>query len=315
MNLSVVIQGSISHRTKCVIQNWRRAVPECEIILSTWNHDITLAREVDLYVVSKDPGVFPVRYGSETLRNENTNRQIVSTRAGLDHATRKYCIKWRTDFDFNHNLMKVFLMRYFPLVENSNEKKIVVFGINTSNPYAGSKIVGQLSDWMYFGKRELLLNLISQSPIPINSKNTEIPKKILETKSFPIARFSAEQWMLREGLAAEYKISLNSFDDSTAKSPFLSVIGKNFLIVNPNIVGLRTEKYDYLVYFKIVYLRQYLGFRLATISQFESILLGNSILRFLGITSLIIKGLVFNCYKFLIDTCQKKNFLDKRKGK
>ncbi len=299
-NLTIVLQGALSPRTANIIANWRATAKGCEIVLSSWVHDPELSTLVDTYVVSSDPGAFPVMHKGDILRTENTNRQIVSSVAGLRRATREISIKWRTDFDFCSNLMKKFLSHYFPMILEKEAKKLVVFSINSTNPFAGVELVAQLSDWMYFGRTDLLLDLLPATPIPVISENLQVPPKVIAERMFPIARFSAEQWMLREGLARVYGLELKRFDDTNAIAPYLQLVGKSILIINPKAVGLNTAKYDYLFEPRLSTLREFIGFRLSTISQFDSMLLGTGLLRTFAVGLLRCKALVFNLYKFVM---------------
>jgi hypothetical protein len=299
-NLTIVLQGALSHRTANIIANWRASAKGCEIVLSSWVHDPELSTLVDAYVVSSDPGAFPVMHKGEILRSENTNRQIVSSVAGLRSATRGIAIKWRTDFDFCSILMSKFLSHYFPMISVSDEKKLVVFSINSTNPYVGVGLVAQLSDWMYFGRTDLLLDLLPARPIPLIPENLEVPPRAIAERVFPIARFSAEQWMLREGFARVYGVKIDYFDDKNAVAPYLRLVGKSILIVSPTAVGLVTEKYDYLFEPRLSTLREFAGFRLSTISQFDSMLLGAVLLRPFAVGILRCKALLFDLYKFVM---------------
>jgi len=299
-NLTVILQGALSPRTADIISNWRASAKGCEIVLSSWAKDPELAKLVDKYLINSDPGVFPVMHKGEILRAENINRQIVSSVAGLRSTTRRISIKWRTDFDFCSTLMSKFLSHYFPLISESEEKKLIVFSINSINPFSGAGMVAHLSDWMYFGRTDLLLSLLPTAPIPAILENFEVPSRVIAEKMFPIARFSVEQWMLRDGFARVYGLKINTFDDTNAIAPYLQLIGKKILIINPRVVGLATVKYDYLFNPQLRTLREFIGFRLSTISQFDSILLGIVILRPFAVGILKCKGWIFNFYKFVI---------------
>ena len=296
-NLTVVLQGALTPMTECTIKQWRACAEGCEIVLSTWSYNSELEALVDVYVVSPDPGVFPVIYNGETLRTENTNRQIVSSIAGIRNANREVSIKWRTDFEFCSNKMRNFLSHYLPLVSSKHYDKLVVFSINSCNPFAGLGLVAQISDWMYFGRTCLLLDLLPSMPIPLIPENLEVPHKVIVERAFPIARFSAEQWMLREGLARVYGLDIKYFDDSSAIFSYLNLVGNKILFKNPSIVGLVTHKYDYTFQPRFSTLRAFIGFQLSTISESDSTLLGIEPLRYFAILLLKTKGLLFNLLK------------------
>lgn len=96
-DISVVVQGAISQEItpKC-LRSIREQLPNCEIILSTWQGADITNLEYDKIILNKDPGA---RYFDVAGRiYNNCNRQLLSTQAGLDAASRKYILKFRTDF-------------------------------------------------------------------------------------------------------------------------------------------------------------------------------------------------------------------------
>jgi len=99
--ISVIIQGAIGAEIKDCVRSVRQVLPESEIILSTWEgSQIPDGLTVDVCVFSSDPGARPAVRGGKLLNN--TNRQLVSTMAGLLRASRPYSLKLRTDFEVNH---------------------------------------------------------------------------------------------------------------------------------------------------------------------------------------------------------------------
>ena len=95
--ISVVIQGPLlagqaEGAARCV-QSLQRVLPGAELILSSWQGEDASAFAPPVRVVlSPDPGAF-----ATTERPYNLNRMLVSTQAGLKAATRRYCLKLRTD--------------------------------------------------------------------------------------------------------------------------------------------------------------------------------------------------------------------------
>jgi len=97
-DISVVLQGPIYKSTteKC-LASLRKHLPECEIILSTWDNSDIENLDYDIVVLSQDPGSTRMLINNDKLKY-NINRQIISTQAGLAKVTRKYVLKFRTDF-------------------------------------------------------------------------------------------------------------------------------------------------------------------------------------------------------------------------
>lgn len=101
------------------IKKVRVIYPRSEIILSTWSLGLDeekritqKLKEIDVKVIfNKDPGPLIFRDGSYKWVT-NINRMIVSTKNGVEAASRAYVAKLRTDsFFINDNLKSFFLKR------------------------------------------------------------------------------------------------------------------------------------------------------------------------------------------------------------
>ena len=91
--ISVVVQGAISGKstdpehyqiTKKVLQSIRKYLPGAEIILSTWKGSDVKGLDYDQLVESDDPGAVLLGEYNGVKAFNNLNRQIVSSKAGLD---------------------------------------------------------------------------------------------------------------------------------------------------------------------------------------------------------------------------------------
>ena len=98
-DLSVVVQGPATASLSQVVDSVRRHLPRAELIVSTWQDGDVDGLDVDDLVLSEDPGSVP--YLDERRRPGprmmNTNRMLVSTKAGLARATREFTVKLRND--------------------------------------------------------------------------------------------------------------------------------------------------------------------------------------------------------------------------
>jgi hypothetical protein len=97
-DISVVIQGPLLlDRTEGVarcLESVHAVLPGAEVIVSTWEgEDVGSIRAPARLVQSRDPGSFAVRAGHPY----NLNRLQRSTLAGLQFASRQYCLKLRSD--------------------------------------------------------------------------------------------------------------------------------------------------------------------------------------------------------------------------
>jgi hypothetical protein len=112
-DITFVLQGSISnglgnHDVSRSIASIRKHFSGSVIILSTWESEPTDNLDVDVLVVSKDPGSYPLFQSNEAVRN-NVNRQIVSSSEGLRRVQTKFAVKMRTDLYFDSSALLSYL--------------------------------------------------------------------------------------------------------------------------------------------------------------------------------------------------------------
>ena len=90
--ISVVVQGAVDKELtpKCLL-SIRKYLPEAEIILSTWEGTDVSGLSYDKVLLNKDPGAFP--YLRNSLKSNNLNRYLVSSRNGIQKASKKYILK------------------------------------------------------------------------------------------------------------------------------------------------------------------------------------------------------------------------------
>ena len=94
-NISFVVQGQIQPETYTFLQALRRNFPEAELVLSTWRgkYDPCFRRITDKMIYCKDPGAVVCSYYREVAQWNNLNRQLVTTMAGLNAASRPFVAK------------------------------------------------------------------------------------------------------------------------------------------------------------------------------------------------------------------------------
>lgn len=113
-NISFVVQGQIQPETYTFLQALRRNFPEAELVLSTWRgkYDPCFRRITDKMIYCKDPGAVVCSYYREVAQWNNLNRQLVTTMAGLNAASRPFVAKVRTDFTLENSTLLSFWNRY-----------------------------------------------------------------------------------------------------------------------------------------------------------------------------------------------------------
>lgn len=103
-DISIVLQGPVyKDITNKVAARMREIFPEAEIILSTWEGSDVENIICDTLVLNKDPGGTPLFLDKSQTKTNNVDRMIVSSKNGIKRATRKYCLRWRTDLLLKNN--------------------------------------------------------------------------------------------------------------------------------------------------------------------------------------------------------------------
>lgn len=168
-DVSVVVQGPVvggpeeppelRYTVRC-LRSVRQAMPDAEIILSTWRGSDLSDLDADRVVVSDDPG--PTAPRDPTHVANNVNRQVVTTRAGLEQATRAVAIKLRSDMLMEHD-GALRLFRGWPDRGEQFrilQERILVPTFYTFNPrrvYA--RFPYMVSDWYQVGLRDDLVEV------------------------------------------------------------------------------------------------------------------------------------------------------------
>ena len=175
-DISVVIQGAIDNEnTRLCIASVRKYLKGSEIILSTWEGSNTDGYNADIVVLNKDPG------GIKDLRTKftnNLNRQLVSTSNGVKKASRKFCLKLRSDLILQSNAF----LQYFFKFEDRNEnysvfKNRVIFLSLFFKKYMGEidNIIMptpyHISDWLAFGYTDDV-RMLFDIPLAIEPENS-----------------------------------------------------------------------------------------------------------------------------------------------
>ena len=111
-DISVVIQGPYHPEwTPQTLASVRRILPESEVILSCWRSDAVPAAGalVDVILLNDDPGALDYAHLERdhprfafVAKGANLNRQLVSTRSGLEVASRRFSLKLRSDALLDH---------------------------------------------------------------------------------------------------------------------------------------------------------------------------------------------------------------------
>lgn len=249
--ISIVIQGAVGAELTDCIRSARQNLPEAEIILSTWKdslipHDLP----INACVFSTDPGAKPAVKGGKLLNN--TNRQLVSTMAGLRRASRPYTLKLRTDFRVDH----AGFISGFTTTDIRDEsytlfkQKIVIPNYATRFPESGTASYPfHPSDLSLFGLTEDIIKLFDVPQVDGTDWDwaLEHEHEIPWDRNIPIflPRYAPEQHFFVKSLQKNgHRISLTHYHDTNGNVAELSrrYMANNFVILNIQNFGISTSK-------------------------------------------------------------------------
>lgn len=238
--LSVVVQGPVYGRptdppskryTMRCLESVRRALPHAELILSTWRGTDVAGLPADVVVLNDDPG--PVAPRDPRGVSNNVNRQVVTTRAGLERASRPLAMKLRSDIELaDGRALKLFggWPARAERVRVLRERILVptYYSFNPGRIYA--RFPYTVSDWCHVGLLEDLADLWA-TPHWDTSFEWLLGRRVVAVEQF--------LWMSL----------LNRHDeDATFERPDLIAhselsIANNVVLLEPTDLGLRFLKF------------------------------------------------------------------------
>ncbi len=187
-NISFVIQGELKPEIyPQITKNIRRFFPGAEIVLATYVGTSINGFDYDKVALIEDPGAYP--YNSQPkAKPNNVNRQIQTTLAGLNIATRKYVFKMRSDFILNgRDFLSYF--NQFPKSDpkyNVFDNKILAAVFFARDPRVKDHpLPFHPSDIAFFGLRSDLLNLFDIPLMPKEEATYYKHKKNLYCRYVP----------------------------------------------------------------------------------------------------------------------------------
>ncbi len=222
-DVSFVLQGPIERggrgSTAAACASIRASFPGAEIVVSTWEGSDTSGLDHDTLVISSDPGGF----GGHPF-NANTNRQIVSSLAGVQGASRPLVVKVRSDIQF---LSGALLTHWRRWEERSDElrlfeHRVLVPNVFTRRPTHLSPYPLHPSDWCYFGTREDLELLFDVPHMRARDSRTTVSSDALRDLWYTageVPTYTPEQWIFTQALKkADSRTTLRHVFDLSPKS-------------------------------------------------------------------------------------------------
>lgn len=262
VDISVVVQGPIvgsptdpldKRLTYQCLESVRKYLPGSEIILSTWKGSNTNGLSYDILVENEDPGATICHYRLKLYNN--INRQIVSTKSGLQQAAKKFAMKIRSDMILKGNGF----LKYFGLYKKRADEwkilqeRVLVCTIFSKNPKRIFPFPFHPSDWFFFGLRDDVLSIWD---VPF-AREPEI-SKWFENKPRPVPdlfphflnRYFPEQYLWITFLRKYGSIDFDYIWDLSKNSVELSekTITNNLVLLEPHQLQIKFLKYKIKFY-------------------------------------------------------------------
>lgn len=278
-DISVVVQGALDNKLihKC-LKSLKKYLPNAQIILSTWeNSNVSgLEQYCDKILLNKDPGAYTFdTFGTKN----NSNRQLVSTKAGLELCNRKYILKLRSDLVLkNDNILKI-----EDNFKRSEKFKTFKNRILANNIYSFKFLQQedkkqfypfQISDWWFFGLSEDIKTLFD---IPLQ-KEPEFSHYFIRNKK-PKDKFIYYKhinWKMTTEQYIHYECAKKHFPEiqfeNLADYNPVNIEQSNYYIVNNYLIidskhsGIFINKKDY----RGINLIKYNGYSFESIYYFEN---------------------------------------------
>ncbi len=155
-DVTVVFQGAVIPGTGGTAEHIRRTqrvLPHAHYVLSTWKGSDCRGIDVDDLILSDDPGGLPgIKRRDGEKEPNNVNRQLRSTRRGLDVVETPYAIKLRADCSLEHAGVLRETERFLHLPR----RRIVASSIFTIDPFLFEQMPYHVSDWFQVGETAAL---------------------------------------------------------------------------------------------------------------------------------------------------------------
>lgn len=265
-DISVIVQGAIDNEEtpKC-LKSIRECLPDCEIILSTWQNSDTNGLDFDILVLSEDPGSVTVEESKHQMFCNNINRQLISTQEGLKNAARTYALKLRSDLILTNADFLEYFDKFQSKSKNYNlfKRKILVSDLFTrfnmkTNDRKRVKMPFHISDWWQFGLREdLETYFLDTKPVEepyftnyFNLEENKHKDTPYRTHKF---KFSPEQYFayscFNRNFEDIYMEDASDYSDELMEK-FRECIVNNFVVLEFKHSGICLNKYPYCKYSK-----------------------------------------------------------------
>ncbi len=256
IDISVVVQGAIDKKLtpKC-LKSIRKYLPEAEIILSTWEGSNVEGLDYDVLLLNQDPEALIYNYTLD-IKN-NFNRQLISTKKGIQCINRKYCLKLRSDlilknsdflnywdkFTQQNSQYKIFNHKMLCDCIYSREKSCSLFGNNLPTPF-------HPTDFWFFGLTEDLKDYFCDCPMQTEKEASDWGFKYPNRLPYDsmLWRFAPEQQFCVNWIKKYYHdLQFEDWSDWNPKNIELSnnILYNNFIFLGCEQSGIYSKKHSW----------------------------------------------------------------------
>lgn len=251
-DITVVFQGPVLEgepSTAELIRQTRGALPGCRIVLSTWTSANTAGIQADTVLQSEDPGGLPgIKHRDGPTETNNVNRQILSTRRGLQEVDTPYAVKLRTDCALRHAGLLERLERRRP---RWLESRLVACSLFTVDPLMFEQMPYHVSDWLQFGDTDTLLTywsapFMTEQDATYYERRPYAPHSTFMDRRFR-CRLAVEQYLATH-YAGREGFPLPQYHNDVRPEVLAGhrrFLAERWYILDPWDVGLRFPKYEW----------------------------------------------------------------------
>jgi hypothetical protein len=228
----------------------RKMLPGARVILSTWEGvEVPRGLRLDAVVESPDPGgLAPLKL--DDRKANNVNRQILSTRAGLDAVTTPYVAKLRTDCFLEHAGFLDYYLEQRAL--DGGRERLLACSFFTLDPALFERLPYHVSDWFHFGPTQVVRDYWSAAPVSAedaqyHETHPHAPGSSVFERKFR-ARYAVEQHVctaFAAGLGYACPRFLNDLSDAVL-ADYRRFLGHELMLLDPWQIGLRFDKYGWV---------------------------------------------------------------------
>jgi len=254
-DISIVFQGMLPLETspeyRPILANIARVrcvFPDSPILLGLWEGCVVpQGLEIDLVVLSKDPGALPSFKKNALHIENNVNRQIFCSARVLKEVHTKYTLKLRLDCELNHT---GFLNYYAKFGKTSDgQERVAIPCFFTVDPRMYEQMPFHISDWFAFGPT-VKIQKLWDVPFMSLDDSTYYDRNSFAAHSSYFDKLYRSRFAIEQHVAIHYAqyngYTTPSFHNDASSEVLLShdsFVARELLILDLGQFGVNCQKY------------------------------------------------------------------------